>query len=103
MKLSTSDKVSIAVLIIMWIVVIYVFATLTIQECRYDNLEELRPCPFCGSTNIEYMDYDKELAFEGTYLENYEEVTCHNCGANTFRNKLSTDKVSAIEKWNSRK
>lgn len=103
MKLTKVDKVHFLIYAIMVVLLIWIIISSAIQEKKYQNLEELRPCPFCGSTNIEYMDYDKEVAFYGTYLENYEEVTCQNCGANTFRNKLSTDKVGARKKWNRRK
>lgn len=72
------------------------------QEYKYDTLEDLRPCPFCGSTDITYTDWDSKIAFEGLDPQ-YEEVMCNNCGANTFRNKRSDDAVSAKEKWNRRK
>ena len=50
---------------------------------------ELKPCPFCGSSNIEIMEW-----IPSTYS-----VQCLNCEARTSR---EYSKTLSIERWNTR-
>lgn len=49
---------------------------------------ELKPCPFCGSTDIDFID-DDWVGY----------VYCTNCGVETPNYKPST---GAVEAWNRR-
>ena len=52
---------------------------------------KLKPCPFCGSKDVDLWWSDDPYADEGS------EVTCSNCGlsANNYAND-----ASAVEAWN---
>ena len=52
-------------------------------------MAELKPCPFCGSENIDLIAHHKIVVF----------VQCDNCGA-TFPDFDS--KEEAIKAWNTR-
>ena len=101
MKLNTSDKVAIVVLIAMWVALIYFFVVLTIQEEKYNNLEDLRPCPFCGNTDIEEEHIIKYFG-DGTLMCDLTVVECDNCGAEIL-SSLKHGEPHAKELWNKRK
>lgn len=64
-KLTKAEKILVyAIYIAFVLAMVSAFIIAFIREYKYDTLQELRPCPFCGSTNVEYMDYNKEIAFE---------------------------------------
>lgn len=54
---------------------------------------ELKPCPFCGSSNVK-----NEWVYAGTDLEEYW-VECMNCGG---KGPWDSDQQQAIEEWNTR-
>ena len=102
MKLNTSDKVAITIFVIMWILLIYVFVDIVIQEHKYDTLEELRPCPFCGSTNVVYDEWSDGIEMHGQ-VQDYDIATvhCEDCGAEIKTFWHESD--NAKSRWNSRK
>jgi len=56
-------------------------------------MDDLLPCPFCGSTDIEIVaGIDDENTMVG-------HVTCMDCGASSG---WWEDKETAIERWNTR-
>lgn len=77
----------------------------------------MQPCPFCGSTNLKYMDLSSGNSYEG------EAVVCKECWASgpvvyVHFNNLPVDVEQralvlkarneecynlAVEKWNNRK
>lgn len=59
-------------------------------------MEELKPCPFCGSD--EPLMHNVEIEHNGKWLKRYE-VYCNNCGARTLRVR---QEESAILRWNRR-
>lgn len=101
MKLNTSDKVAITFFVIMWILLIYVFVDIVMQEHKYDTLEELRPCPFCGNTDIEEERIIKYFG-DGTLMCDLTVVECDNCGAEIL-SSLKHGEPHAKELWNKRK
>ncbi len=101
MKLKILDKVEIAILVIMWILLIYILVSSVIQEQKYQNFEELRPCPFCGNTDIEEERIIKYFD-DGTLMYDLTVVECDNCGAE-IRSSLKHGEPHAKELWNKRK
>lgn len=61
------------------------------------NNAELKPCPFCGSNNVELVD-EFEKRTEHRYLT-YRRVGCNDCGALSGRRDNRTE---CIERWNRR-
>ena len=59
--------------------------------------EELKPCPFCGSTNVEAVLDDSAPDDRKT---DWWMISCLNCSAE-FRN-LYCDKKNVIKSWNMR-
>ena len=58
-------------------------------------MDKFKPCPFCGSTQVNYTPIDKQ---------NYEDHVegfrwCHGCG---FSSDVFLDYEIAAEKWNRR-
>lgn len=60
-------------------------------------MDELKPCPFCASANVEANQY---TVTQGLPERKVWEVECCNCGA-CGPNELG--KSSAIEMWNMRR
>jgi Lar family restriction alleviation protein len=56
---------------------------------KEEEMEELKPCPFCGSD---------ELSHGHTFPPHQGEVQCHNCDALIF----AGNEAAAIAKWNRR-
>lgn len=54
--------------------------------------ENLEPCPFCQSTDIDILTYDEEY-------HTRKVAECINCGA---RGSISDSDEEAIESWNTR-
>lgn len=54
--------------------------------------EELKPCPFCGSTDIDILAYEEEYHTRRV-------ANCINCGAS---GSVSDSVEEAIESWNAR-
>ena len=104
MKLNTSSEIKVffAVLIIMWILSIYVCVDSAIQEHRYDALEDLRPCPFCGSTNVTYNEWSDGIEMYNQ-AQDYDIATvqCEDCRAEIHTYWHESD--NAKSRWNSRK
>ncbi len=59
-----------------------------------DSMDDpkLKPCPFCGSSEVEL---DMYVGIEGFYYS----VSCHNCGCKLWGK--NTEK-KAIDLWNTR-
>lgn len=57
--------------------------------------EELKACPFCGSTSV---NYHQSHAKSKTSIFYYHFYKCDNCGASS----KGSDQFSALEKWNRR-
>ena len=59
-------------------------------------IEKLKPCPFCGSSNIApEEEYGSDCGYSfGGHL-----VICNNCGVQT---KYYETETEAIEAWNRR-
>ena len=55
---------------------------------------ELKPCPFCGSDDIEYG------IMSGT-MKGFDYIQCQNCGAE-IRSINNGKYIEAIEDWNRR-
>lgn len=56
--------------------------------------EELKPCPFCGSDDIDYG------IMSGT-MKGFDYIQCQNCGAE-IRSINNGKYIEAIEAWNRR-
>lgn len=59
------------------------------------TVSKVKPCPFCGSTNI-YLAKVRSLLDTTKLLG--QAVECQECGANV----PGEDKESALDKWNER-
>ena len=57
---------------------------------------ELKPCPFCGCTEINIYSYDPYDGYQGN-LSTWK-IQCLRCSANMERSK----KNDVIEAWNRR-
>lgn len=57
---------------------------------------ELKPCPFCGGTNLDIQSGD--VRFNGGITWNHNMVRCKKCGGMVL---LSVGK-NAIDAWNKR-
>lgn len=55
-------------------------------------IDKLKPCPFCGSSNIKLVD--SPLGIIGAYY-----CVCNRCNINTA---VYTSKEKAIKAWNRR-
>ena len=78
-----------------------VFVMAIVHEYKYDTLQELRPCPFCGNTDIEE---DRIIKYfdDGTLMCDLTVVECDNCGAEILTS-LKYGEPHAKELWNKRK
>lgn len=58
-------------------------------------MDNLKPCPFCGSKyiNVNYIREDEGRGIEGAYIE------CPNCGTST---RIFDDPDEVVEFWNRR-
>lgn len=56
-------------------------------------MDELKPCPFCGSTNVSLVRFDNGRTFDGFVAQ------CEYCGVATEVNKNAVD---AVNTWNKR-
>ncbi len=61
-------------------------------------MEELKPCPFCGNTEIE-IQHCHTPSVDPAGREPYFPIGCHECGA--WIDGSSTES-EAIEAWNKR-
>ena len=59
------------------------------MKARNDMSEKLKPCPFCGSEDVELKRYGKLFGVE-----------CNHCYQPSW--SYYTTKRKALEKWNSR-
>jgi Lar family restriction alleviation protein len=61
------------------------------------NIEELKPCPFCGSTNVEAFEQDSDdCPFHSAI------VRCFDCDAQSAQ-MVGRDKIAmAARAWNKR-
>lgn len=61
------------------------------------NIEKLKPCPFCGSTNVEaFEQYADDCPFHSAI------VRCHSCDAQSAQ-MVGRDKIAmATRAWNKR-
>lgn len=57
-------------------------------------MAELKPCPFCGSTNISMWVTDRGEPFGALYY-----FECQNCGVKT---EPDDDEIDATFAWNRR-
>lgn len=60
-------------------------------------MDNLKPCPFCGSTNVIIFPYDPFDGYQGNLT--VHRVRCMNCGAQIEKK----DVLDAGEAWNTRK
>jgi len=75
-----------------WASLVYVTAWMTLPEPykspKSDGEENLKPCPFCGSSNVKvYNKYGSD-----------EFVKCNNCGVTT----AADEREKVIKLWNTR-
>ena len=66
---------------------------------------KLKPCPFCGSNDIEEYYGDVNITY-GT-VHQYGSIDCNQCGANVDRSAYGNDAVDTLSKrlveaWNKR-
>jgi Lar family restriction alleviation protein len=61
----------------------------------YMPAEELKSCPFCGSTSV---SYSQSFAKSKTSIFYYHFYKCSNCGASS----KGPDQFKALENWNRR-
>lgn len=59
-------------------------------------MDELKPCPFCGSKNISIRLKDPFDGYQGNLT--VHRVLCGNCGAQNERKGV----LDAVEAWNRR-
>ena len=101
MKLSVADKIFIPIFAIMGVLLIYICIISGIQEHRYNTLQDLRPCPFCGSTDIQY-NHIIDYFGDGSLMCDLTVVECNDCGAEIL-SSLEYGEPDARELWNRRK
>ena len=71
------------------------------RERTVQTMSELKPCPFCGGTNVEVLnrlEEEPEMELVGLTKDNWN-VLCHDCYACGGTRRTATD---AIEAWNGR-
>lgn len=61
-------------------------------------MTELRPCPFCGSKQLDVFDKDKRDSY-GDYLETVYQVECWNCDT---AGPEGPSEEEATDLWNKR-
>lgn len=103
MKKAIKEKLELIVLLSLLVVSIYFFISEGLQERRYNENIDLRPCPFCGSTDcLEYERYYVGGQEIGT--PDMTEVRCEKCHARvTIWYEGYSNIPDAKEVWNSRK
>lgn len=57
--------------------------------------EKLKPCPFCGSANVERVISSADLDYP---IDKF--ISCQECGCRT---EMQQDMIEAIKAWNTRK
>ena len=65
-------------------------------------MEELKPCPFCGSDKIQFLIRGHFQPWDGTGMNLWYRCACYECGAETNSGAAQTMKEAAKE-WNRRK
>ena len=58
--------------------------------------DNVKPCPFCGSSNISGKIYDPFDGYQGHFI--IHQIRCGNCGAQVERKDI----LEAVEAWNRR-
>lgn len=66
-----------------------------------DNVEKLKPCPFCGNDTVRAIITETDYAYEGEEIDGDVSIyiNCYDCGIECVPCE-SGDK--AIEAWNNR-
>ena len=64
---------------------------------------ELKPCPFCGSDDIDFgINYGTLKGFDYVDLKGFNYVECQNCGAEIHAIHQNGKCIAAIDAWNRR-
>jgi len=61
----------------------------------------IKPCPFCGGTNITWFDPREETHEEGTYITLCCNMTDGGCGASSRISNFSKPEA-CVRAWNKR-
>jgi hypothetical protein len=64
-------------------------------------MAELKPCPFCGSENIQYLIEGHFQPWEGDGLLLWYHCECNGCGAEMDTGGCRT-MIDAAREWNKR-
>lgn len=70
-------------------------------------IETLKPCPFCGDTNLEFSEYAYVKTLNGQDIKVAPRffILCHSCGLFVERTEpgiTEADKKALISDWNRR-
>ena len=64
-------------------------------------MAKLKPCPFCGSTNIQYLISGHFQPWDDAEMRLWYHCSCYDCGAETDTGGCRTMK-EATQAWNRR-
>ena len=64
-------------------------------------MEELKPCPFCGSDKIQFLISGHFQPWDGSGMRLWYRCACYECGSE-MNSGMATTMKEAIKEWNRR-
>ena len=65
-------------------------------------MEELKPCPFCGSDKIQFLISGHFQPWDGAGMRLWYRCACYECGAE-MNSGMATTMKEATKEWNRRR